>query len=149
MHAYRLRGESCGGRKLNSAPAAASFSKLIASFRGVLHNSASKDQERVGALTHAIDTCLIKKGEFVTRSIAGEAIVVPVRGHVGDLDAIYNFNEVGAFIWNLIDGQTSIQTIVNAVCDVFDVPPEVAEKDIAQLLAALEGLAIIEASEKP
>ena len=43
-----------------------------------------------------------KKGEYVARVIAGETIVVPIRGQVGDLEAIYNLNEVGSMIWEMM-----------------------------------------------
>jgi len=91
--------------------------------------------------------CFAKKGEFVTRSIAGETVVVPVRGQVGDLDAIYNLNEVGAFIWNLIDGRTSLSQIVEAVHREFEVPFEEAEKDTQEFIAALEQAGMIERSD--
>ena len=74
-------------------------------------------------------------------------MVVPVRGQVGDLDAIYNLNEVGAFIWNLIDGRTSLSRIVEAVQGEFEVPLEEAEKDTQEFIAALEQAGMIERSD--
>jgi hypothetical protein len=90
--------------------------------------------------------CFAKKGEFVSRSIAGEEVVVPVRGQVGDLESIYNLNEVGGFIWKLIDGQTSLRQIVDAVRAEFEVAPEDAENDTLQFITALEEAGMIEAS---
>ena len=57
---------------------------------------------------------------FVTRRIAGETILVPVTGHAADLDAIYTLNEVGSFIWHLIDGRRSAQAIAEAVSAEFE-----------------------------
>jgi len=51
--------------------------------------------------------CFVKESNFVTRCIADETIIVPIRDTVGDLDSIYTLNEVGTTIWQLIDGQTS------------------------------------------
>ena len=93
-----------------------------------------------------VAVCFRKKGEFVTRSIAGETLVVPVRGQVGDLDAIYNLNEVGAFIWEQIDGRKNITQVVEAVRREFDVALDQAEKETSQFVAALEGAGMIEAS---
>jgi hypothetical protein len=87
-----------------------------------------------------------KKGEFVSRSIVGEMVVVPVRGQTGDLESIYNLNEVGAFIWKLIDGRTSLRQIVDAVLAEFDVASEDAEKDTLQFIATLEEAGMIEFS---
>lgn len=87
-----------------------------------------------------------KKGEFVTRSIAGETLVVPVRGQVGDLNAIYNLNEVGAFIWERIDGRKSVTQVVQAVLEEFKVALEQAEKETSEFIAALEAAGMIEPS---
>ena len=85
-----------------------------------------------------------KKGEFVTRSIAGDTVVVPVRGQVGDLDAIYNLNEVGAFIWERIDGRMSVTQVAEAVRGQFEVALEQAELETSEFIAALEAAGMIE-----
>jgi hypothetical protein len=85
-----------------------------------------------------------KKGEFVTRSIAGETLVVPVRGQVGDLDAIYSLNEVGAFIWEQCDGRRSVTQVVDAVRDAFEVSREQAAQDTTAFISALEATGMIE-----
>jgi hypothetical protein len=87
---------------------------------------------------------------FVTRRIAGETIVVPVTGDVADLDSVYTLNEVGSFIWQLIDGRRSAQAIAEAVTDEYDVPLERAVLDVDELLIALEakGLARVSAEQR-
>ena len=87
-----------------------------------------------------------KKGEFVTRTIAGEAVVVPVRGRIGDLDAIYHLNDVGAFIWNLLDGRTSVRDIAQAVREAYDVTLEYSERDTIQFVDELQSAGIIKPS---
>jgi hypothetical protein len=88
-----------------------------------------------------------KKGEFVTRSIAGETLVVPVRGQVADLDAIYRLNDVGAFVWEQFDGRKSVTQVVEAVHEEFDVAPEQAEEEISEFIDALKAAGMIEPSE--
>ena len=56
----------------------------------------------------ALEKCFSKEDNCVTREIAGETIIVPIKGRVGDLDSIYTLNEVGTLIWQLIDGQRNI-----------------------------------------
>jgi hypothetical protein len=82
----------------------------------------------------------------VTRSIAGETIIVPVRGQVGDLEAIYTLNEVGAFIWELVGHGVSIHEIIEAVSNEFEVMPVDAEKDVRQFMGLLEVAGIVEPS---
>ena len=86
---------------------------------------------------------------FVTRRIASETIVVPVTGDVADLDAVYTLNEVGSFIWHLIDGRQSAQAIAEAVSAEYDVAPEQAALDVDELLTALEAKGLARPSVEP
>lgn len=85
----------------------------------------------------------VKDGHVVTRRIAGETIIVPVRSHVGDLDSIYTLNPVGTRIWEWIDGRTSVGQIVEAICETHDVSPEVVARDLAEFLGALEAAGLV------
>lgn len=84
-----------------------------------------------------------KKSGLVTRKISGETIIVPVEGHVCDMDAIYTLNEVGSVIWQLIDGHNTLDKIVAAVCDEYDVTPEEAHRDVVELIDSLEATGLI------
>ena len=88
----------------------------------------------------------IKESSFVTRCIKDETIIVPVKGDVGDLDSIYTLDEVGSIVWKLIDGQTSVSQIVDAICSAYDTAPEEAEKDVIELLGSLEEAGLIHPS---
>ena len=87
-----------------------------------------------------------KRDDLVTRSITGETIIVPIQGHVGDLDGIYTLNDVGTTIWDLIDGKVSVGQIVDTVRNEYDVPPEDLKHDLIALVSELsaQGLVIIE-----
>jgi hypothetical protein len=82
--------------------------------------------------------CFIKDADCVTREIAGETIIVPVRHNVGDLDSIYTLNEIGTMIWQLIDCKNSINQIIEGICMAYDVSPEIAEKDTIDFLNTLK-----------
>src|SRR2546425_10681221 len=87
--------------------------------------------------------------KFVTRRIAGETIIVPVAGDVADLDAVYTLNEVGSFIWQLIDGRRSAEAIAEAVSAEYDVALEQAARDVDELLTTLEGKGLARRSVEP
>jgi hypothetical protein len=88
------------------------------------------------------DEVFVRDEVAVTRRIAGETVIVPVRNDVADLDSIYTLNETGSFVWDLIDGQRTVARLIDAVVAEFEVSPEVAATDVARLLASLreEGL---------
>ena len=87
--------------------------------------------------------CFMKQTDCVTREIAGETIIVPIKSRVGDLDSIFTLNEVGTMIWQLIDGQRSIGQIVQAVRQTYAVEPEEATKDTFDFLGSLENAGLI------
>jgi len=89
-----------------------------------------------------------KDKDCVTREIAGETIIVPVRASVGDLDSIYTLNEIGTLIWQLLDGQNSVDQIVQAVCEEYDVTQQQAETDIVELIGNLEAAGLIHTSQE-
>jgi hypothetical protein len=86
----------------------------------------------------------VKKGEFVSRVIADETLLVPIRGQVGDLNAIYSFTEVGGFIWEHLDGSASVRQIAEAVAGEFEVSAEQAHRDTLEFAASLETAGLIE-----
>jgi len=94
------------------------------------------------------NSCFIKGKDLVTRSIAGETIIVPIKNNVGDLDSIYTLNEIGTMIWELIDGKNSINQIIEGICMAYDVSPEIAEKDTIDFLNLIETAGLIRLSNE-
>lgn len=91
----------------------------------------------------AMPLCYTKASDLVTRSIATETIIVPVRAHVVDLESIYSMDEVGSLIWKNIDGQTTVKEIIEAVCGAYDVGHAEATKDVREFLDALKAGGLI------
>jgi hypothetical protein len=79
-----------------------------------------------------------KDPSIVHRNIAGEAILVPIRSHVVDLESIYTLDEVAARIWELIDGQRRVKDIRDAIVEEYEVSRDVAEADLIEFVQQLE-----------
>ena len=94
-----------------------------------------------------LDTCFVKENDLVTRDVAGEKIIVPIKGHVGDLEGVFTLNELGVMIWQLINGQTTARELVEAVQNEYDVEAQEAEKDVVDFLRSLEDAGLIRPSE--
>jgi len=56
-------------------------------------------------------------------------------------------NEVGAFIWEQIDGRKSVTQVVEAVHGEFEVGLEQAEKETSEFIAGLEAAGMIEPAD--
>jgi len=87
--------------------------------------------------------CFVRKGDCVSREIAGETLIVPIRNLGADVNAIYTMNELGTMIWSLVDGQTNVEQIVEAICTTYDVAPEKASEDAVAFLYSLEEAGLI------
>ena len=93
------------------------------------------------------DKSFSKRPELTTRAIAGETLIVPVTGHVGDLDSIYTLNDVGSRIWQLINDQIKVRQIVEAIREEYDVTTQEAERDVHELLNSLMEAGLIREAE--
>ena len=74
---------------------------------------------------------------MISRVIAGEMILVPIRKNVGDMESIYTLNETGARVWELLDGQRSLAEVHEEMITEFDVEPLQARQDLLELIQAL------------
>jgi hypothetical protein len=79
-----------------------------------------------------------KNENFVYRRIGDETVLVPIKDNVGDMGSIYNLNEVGAFIWERIDGRRRLTDIKEMMIAEYDVGSAQAEKDLLELIGQLE-----------
>ena len=81
---------------------------------------------------------------FVTREIAGETLIVPVTGHVMELESIYVLNPVGSRIWELLRSPTTTDQIAAVVAGEFAVSPQDAAADTAEFLDVLATRGLIQ-----
>jgi len=79
-----------------------------------------------------------KAPEFVSRRIADEMLLLPIRKNLGDLESIYTLNEVAVRVWELLDGQRTVEAIRDLLVDEFEVTAVTAEADLADFLCQLE-----------
>lgn len=91
-----------------------------------------------------LDEAYARGARIVGRRIAGEYVLVPLVTHGADLDAIFNLNAVGAFIWERLDGRTSGQAVVAALVEAFDVDEERARTDYLSFVGQLQGLQAVD-----
>ena len=75
---------------------------------------------------------------FVFRKIKSETILVPIKDNVGDMGFIFNLNEVGAFVWEHLDGKNRLLDIKNMISKEFEVSSREAEKDLCEFVGQLK-----------
>ena len=94
------------------------------------------------------ERCYAKESSIVARKIADEIILVPVRKNVGDLESIYTLNEVGAKIWELIDGKKKIKNIRDEILEEFDATEEQVNEDLEAFIKKFEEIGGIKLLQK-
>ena len=96
-----------------------------------------------GESVNILEKCYRKDASVVSRVIEDENILVPIRQNVADLESIYTLNEVGARIWDLIDGKNQVRKIKEQIVQEFGAAPKVAEEDILEFIAQLEEIGAV------
>ena len=84
-----------------------------------------------------LEQCYCRNENFVFRRIEDETILVPIKDNVGDMGSIYNLNEVGAFIWEHLDGKQNLKVIKDMILAEYDVSSQEVEDDFSEFLTDL------------
>jgi hypothetical protein len=77
-----------------------------------------------------------KNVEVVTRRIADELFLVPIKGNIADMQRIFTLNPVAEYIWQKLDEKNLIE-IRDGILDHFDVEKERVDSDIQGFIAEL------------
>ncbi len=86
----------------------------------------------------------IRSRSVVARVVAGETLIVPIRGKVGDLASIYSFNGTGTLIWKLLESPKSVAELAASVASEYQVEPERAERDVASFVDEMKSVGLVE-----
>ena len=93
------------------------------------------------------DTVYRKRGDIVTRRIAGETVLVPVSGKLADMQRLFSLSGVGEFIWERIDGRASLAAIREGIMERFEVDRDESEADLIEFTSRLLESGLIEEAD--
>ena len=93
----------------------------------------------------------VRSSAVVSRLIAGETLVMPVKRNVGDLTSLFNFNGTGATIWDALETPKSLQDICDVIDRKYDLSKEKekAEEDVKLFVRELCSLGLAKALAEP
>jgi hypothetical protein len=90
-----------------------------------------------------------KKENMVTRRIAGETLLVPIRSQVADMQNIFALTHSTAeYIWQQLDGKQDLEHIHQGILDNFQVENHQAQSDLEEFISLLLEAGIIEEEEE-
>jgi len=78
------------------------------------------------------------------RRVGREALLVPIRNRVGDLDSIFTLNESAILVWEALDGRMSLDDVIDRMCAEYDVDRALAAGDVAEIVGALVDARLLE-----
>lgn|GEM_PF-1818194 len=82
--------------------------------------------------------------ELITIDIDGELLIVDPR-----TDRLSQLNPVGTILWPFLDGEATVDELIDDVAAAFDTPREVVGEDLGHLLEALCSLGLLEGVDPP
>jgi hypothetical protein len=90
-----------------------------------------------------------RANDIVQREVAGETFLVPIRGHLADLQDLFVLNEVGRWLWERLDGMCPLDDLASGVAAEFDVDEGTARRDTESFVQRLVEAELVEEVSAP
>ena len=90
-----------------------------------------------------------RSGNVVSRVIAGETLLVPVRRGVADLACLFSFNGVGSTVWDALEKPRTVDELVDLIEGVYEVKPEKAREDLQAFLEEAQAAGVVQTVRFP
>jgi hypothetical protein len=86
----------------------------------------------------------VRSNSVVSRVIAGETLIIPVRRGVGDLASIYSLNPVASAVWQTIAKPCSMSEITDAIAHEFEGDRAQIEQDLQSFLSEMASAGLVD-----
>lgn len=84
------------------------------------------------------------KKEFVLREIAGDYILVPVGNTAMEFNGLITLNEVSALLWEKLQNEVSLEQLIDAVLEEYEVDRTTAAQDVEEFVDKLKETKILD-----
>ncbi len=89
------------------------------------------------------ERCFKQQDGFVEQTIDSETILVPLVNSVAQMNEVITLNELGTFIYHLLEKQKSFSELVEEILNTFEVDRQEAVDDLNSFLIKALGKKII------
>ena len=90
-----------------------------------------------------LKTILSRSQSVVTTKTGNEYVLVPVANNIADMNSVYTLNETGAFIWEHINGESSVEDIINEMTREYEIDYITASEDVYSFIDDMSKYLII------
>lgn len=84
-----------------------------------------------------------RSSDFLMRDVAGSLVVVPVGAAVSAFPGMITLNAVGAFIWELLETEQTVESLARALMERYEVDETTATADVEAFVAKLKATGAI------
>lgn len=84
------------------------------------------------------------KENFMLRKVAECFVVVPIGAAVAEFNGMINLNEAGAFLWQLMETETTVENVVAEMLNQYEIDEATAKKDVEAFVAKLREASLLE-----
>jgi hypothetical protein len=85
----------------------------------------------------------LKQG-YILREVGTLKVVVAVGQAHDNFHKILTLNQTGAFLWNLLLNQTTVDELVLKLCEKYNVDEQSAKKDVEDFISQLNANALLD-----
>ena len=82
--------------------------------------------------------------DFIMREIAGETILIPSGSAAKKFNGLITVNELGAFIWNALSEDLTLDALTERITDTYEVDAATARVDASEFLNELRQVGALE-----
>lgn len=84
-----------------------------------------------------------RSSEFLMRDVAGSLVIVPVGTAVSAFPGMITLNAVGAYIWELLETEQTIDSLAQALVERYEVDTATATADVKAFIDKLNATGAI------
>lgn len=85
----------------------------------------------------------VRDERMIFRKIGDEFILVPICHKREDIGNIYAMSQVAAYVWEVLDGHSTIEEIRDKIIEEWEVTSQAVESDLVEFLNQLVGIGAI------
>ena len=83
------------------------------------------------------------KENYMLRKVADCYVVVPIGAAVAEFNGMINLNEVGAFLWHQLENENTVEGVLAAMLEEYEVDEATAKSDLMRFIKELEDANLI------
>ena len=80
------------------------------------------------------------KQNFATKQVGEDLVLVPMKDNVAEMNAMFTLNEVGSFVWDNLNEESTRELLSVAIAEEFEVDDATAQADLEEFLLQIQDM---------